>query len=173
MPKNLSIIDLGKSLDQYEKPVVLNAGKYKGQITDVNVNKSAKGNNYYAIQFIIPPEEYQGEQSDDLADSYPDGVTLTYNRVLVPRGPNDGNAIYRIRRLYQAMGLKMKTSEIDPNEWMGQEVLVRTGVDEWEGEPRAQIVGIEVSDERGSRVTSSEEDEEETPKRRGRPAAKR
>lgn len=164
MPKNLSIVQLGKSLDQYEKPTIIRAGKYKAQIVDVNVNKSAKGNNYYAIQVIIPPEEYSRDQKSDLEDSYPDGVTLTYNRITVPRGPNDGNAIYRVRRLYQAMNLRMKTDEIDPNEWMGQELIVRTGEDEWEGEPRAQITGIEVSDERGER----EEVEEEAPKARGR-----
>lgn len=175
MGENLSVFSIGRNLGDIEKPAVIKPGKYRAEVMDVDQTKSAKGNEKYDIQFIIPPDSYPASQSDELNDSYPDGITMTWSRYTVPRSERDGRALYNLRRLYIALGLDPNVEDIDPQDWMGQECLLQIEKNMWEGEERAQIRALLPLDEDGGEVEgeATEEDaEEEAPPARRKPAAK-
>ena len=139
----LSAIELDVNLADVEKPKEIPPGKYVGEVQDVQVNTSGKGNQYFAIRFVIPPEQIPA----DLAEQYEEGVTLYWNRQLVPRNAADRRTLFGLRKFIEALGLSSKTSTIDPNEWMGRTatLVVRHGKD-LEGNMRAEIGSILAGD---------------------------
>ena len=77
----MGIIELEDSLSDVEKPKEIPAGKYVGEIQDVQENTSAKGNTYYAIQFRVAPDELPA----DIAEEYEDGALLVLQSSIKPR----------------------------------------------------------------------------------------
>jgi hypothetical protein len=135
----LSVIELDTNLADVEKPPELPPGKYAGEVQDVQVNTSGKGNQYFAIKFVIPNDQIPA----DMAEHYEDGAVLYWNRQLVPKGGNDRRTLYNLRKFIEALGLSSKTTAIDPNEWMGQRatLVIKHGKD-LEGNLRAEIGSI-------------------------------
>ncbi len=111
--EELDIIELEESLADVEKPPELPAGLYQGEIQDVQVATSAKGNQYYAIRFVVPPEEILA----DLQDQFEDGAILYWNRQVKPTA-KDRRALFNLRRFIEAIGLDAETTTINPNDWM-------------------------------------------------------
>ena len=136
--EGLTLIDLDISLDEAEKPEELPAGVYNGEVQDVQIATSAKGNKYFAVKFVIPPEEIAA----DVRDGFPDGAVLFWNRQVVPSS-KDRRALFNLRRFIEALGLPTSTSQVDPNEWMGQRARLRVVMGKYQGEDRAEIRAIE------------------------------
>jgi hypothetical protein len=126
-----SIIEFSEDIANAEAPVPLPAGDYTAEIRAAEVKTSGKGNEYFAVTFFIPPEQYPA----DYTDGDPDGTTLGYNRL---QKRDDTSGRYRVRKFCEAIGAKMG-KKIDVNEWIGLTATVAVDNSEWEGEPRAEI----------------------------------
>lgn len=177
--ETLDIIELEDNLADVEKPPELSPGMYTAEIQDVQVQVSqGKGNKYYAIKCVISVDDIPS----DLREHFPDGVTLSWNRQLVPK-KGDRRSLYSLRKLIEAMGLDAATTTIDPNEWMGSKVRVKIRQKPFEGEMRAEIAAIEAAEAEG-RVSKArangkaaardeeEEEEEVDPPTRRAPAGR-
>lgn len=136
--EGLGIIELETNLSDVEKPLPLPAGLYTAEIQDVQIQTSQKGNQYFAIKFVIPTEEI----SADLAEQFEDGAALYYNRVVVPNG-KDRRALFNLRKFIEAIGLDSNITQVNPNEWMGCRARLKVVTSKWEGEERAEIKAIE------------------------------
>lgn len=119
--EDLDVIELEESLADVEKPAELPAGLYVGEVQDVQVATSAKGNLYYSVRFFIPPDEIPA----DIQDQFEDGTSLFWNRQIKPRDGKDRRALFNLRRFVEALGLDANTTSIDPNDWMGQRARLR------------------------------------------------
>lgn len=138
----MGIIELDENLSDVEKPKEIPPGKYLGEVQDVQEMTSAKGNNYFAIQFRVAPDELPA----DVAEQYEDGAVLFWNRIIKPRGRSDRRALFNLRKFIEALGLDPNTTTIDPNDWMGRQarLIVRTG--KYLGEERAEISAVEAGE---------------------------
>lgn len=141
--EGLGIIELESNLSDVEKPLPLPAGLYTGEIQDVQIQTSQKGNQYFAIKFVIP----QDEISADISDQFEDGAAMFYNRVVVPNG-KDRRALFNLRKFIEAIGLDSNTTQIDPNQWMGARARLKVVTSKWEGEDRAEIKSIESAEKK-------------------------
>lgn len=138
----IGVIELEENLSDIQKPPDVPNGFYAGEIQDVSIEVSQKGNEYFAITFRIPPTELP----PDVVESYEDGAVFYWNRQLVPRG-RDRRALYNLRRFLESIGLDSNTTAIDPNEWMGAKARLRIGSGRYQGETRAELKGIEPLEE--------------------------
>lgn len=145
----IGLITLDENLADVEKPPEVRPGTYNGEVQDVQLPTSGKGNQYFGVKVVIPPEELSADQRD----GYPDGAVFYWNRTIVPT-PGDRRAMYNLRRLVEALGLDSNTSTIDPNEWMGRKVKVRMRMGKYNNEDRAEIAALEAA-EAPSRATAS------------------
>jgi hypothetical protein len=136
--ETLGLIELDQNLADVEKPPELPAGNYTGEIQDVQIGTSQKGNRYFGVKFVIPNDEIPAE----IAEHFEDGAILYWNRVIVPDG-KDRRALYNLRRFLEAIGLNTATTTVDPNEWMGCKARLKIVSGSWQGEPRAEIKSIE------------------------------
>lgn len=163
-----SVLELDESLDEAERPAELAPGTYVGECQDVQTPVSGKGNKYYNIKFVIPPEEIGADQRDD----FPDGATLYWNRNLVPK-KGDRRALFNLRRLIEAFGLDSKTTTIDPNEWMGCKARLKIVMGKWEGEDRAEIRSVEAAEAQAAPRSKASRDTRgaDAPSPRGRAAS--
>lgn len=141
----LGLIELDESLEDVEKPPELPPGNYTGEIQDVQVQTSGKGNRYYQISFVIPEDEIPA----DVKDGFPDGAKFFYNRLLVPDGKNR-RALYNLRQFMTALGLDTNTNQIDPNTWMGQSARLKVVMGKYQGEDRAEIRAVEAAESKAA-----------------------
>lgn len=167
--EELGIIELEANLADVEKPLELPPGMYTGEIQDIQVMDSAKGNKYFAIKFIIPAEEIAA----DMQDQFEDGAVLFWNRQIVPTG-KDRRALFNLRKFIEAIGLDANTTSIDPNEWMGCTAKLKVRQTRYQGELRAEIASVDAADDapvtpRGKRPAIAEEEPAPT---RGRAPAR-
>lgn len=137
----LGLIEFEDNLDDIEKPPELPANVYTGEVQDVQMQTSGKGNKYFAIKFVIPPEEIPA----DLQDGFPEGAVLYWNRQIVPKS-SDRRALYNLRRLVEALGLDSSKNSVDPNEWMGCKAKLRVRMGTYQGEQRAEIAAVEAAE---------------------------
>lgn len=138
----IGVIELEGNLADAEKPPEIRAGKYTAEVQGVEIKTSGNsGNRYFAVKFVIPPENLSADQRDD----YPDGAIQYWNRQLLP-DKNDRRTLYNLRRFIEALGLNANTSKINPDEWMGQEARIVIKHSSYEGEMRAQISAVEASE---------------------------
>lgn len=138
----LSVLELEENLSDIEKPPILPAGSYIGEVQDVQIATSQRGNSYYAIRFNVSQDQVPA----DMQDSFEDGAVLFYNRVIVPQG-RDRRALYNLRRLIEALGLDSNVTAIDPNDWMGCKAKLRVTNTKYNGEDQANIQSIEAATE--------------------------
>lgn len=136
--ETVGIVELEENLSDVEKPPELPPGLYTGEVQDVQIQDSQKGNRYFAIKFIIP----QAELPADMQDQFEDGAVLYWNRQIVPAG-KDRRALFNLKRLVESLGLDANTTTIDPNEWMGCSARLRVRHSSYQGERRAEIAAIE------------------------------
>lgn len=137
----LGIIELDDNLADVEKPAEIPAGVYTAEVQGVETPTSQKGNKYFAIKLVVPPDELPA----DIRDDFEDGAVLYWNRNVVPNG-RDRRALFNLRKLVEAMGLDSAVNQIDPNEWMGRKVRIRVVMGKWQGEDRAEIRAIEAAE---------------------------
>jgi hypothetical protein len=119
--ESLDVIELEESLADVEKPAELPAGTYIGEVQDVQVATSNKGNAYYAVKFVVPPDEIPA----DIQPDFEDGAVLYWNRQIKPRDGKDRRALFNLRKFVEALGLDANTTSIDPNDWMGCQAKLR------------------------------------------------
>ena len=136
--EELSIITLDEDLDSVEKPPELAVGKYEGEVMEVGVQTSQKGNEFYAIKITIPQENLPANVQDD----FPDGATFYWNRQLVVGPDSDRRTKYNLRKMIEAFGLPSNTREIDPATWMNCPVGVVIRHGKFNGETRAEIASL-------------------------------
>jgi len=141
---DLDVIELEETLSDVERPPELPAGNYIGEVTDVQVQDSQKGNRYYAVKFLIPPDEIPA----DVRDDFEEGCTLYWNRQIKP-SKGDRRALYNLRRFVEALGLDANTTTIDPNDWMGctARVKVKHSKNPNTGEMNAGIQSVDSAEE--------------------------
>lgn len=132
----VGILEYSEDISQAEAPPPLPVGEYPATIEAVEQKTSnTTGNEYLAVTLAVSPDDYP---ADFDADAYPDGVKLSYNRLLVEDTPR---ARYRMRKWCEAIGAKM-SKNIDPTEWLGMATTVGIKHEEFEGEKRAQIAKV-------------------------------
>lgn len=152
----MGIIELDESLSDIEKPPELPAGTYTGEVQDVQIGQSQKGNRYFAVKFVIPADEIP----KDIQEHFPDGAVLYWNRNIVPT-KGDRRALFNLRKLIEALGLDSNTTSVDPNEWMGREARLRVTMGKWQGEDRAEIKSVEAAESRAASRRGAAKDEDE------------
>lgn len=161
----MGMIELEDNLADIEKPPEVPAGVYVGEVQDVQQQNSQKGNKYFAIKFVIPPEELPA----DISENFPDGAVLYWNRQIVPNR-QDRRALFNLRKLIEALGLDANTTSVDPNDWMGCSARLRVRHRTWEGETRAEISAVEAAEKTaastGRGKARADAGEDETPKPR-------
>lgn len=139
MVTEVSILEYAEDISNAEAPPPIPVGEYPFTVESVTQKISAtSGNEYLGVVLRIDPNDYP---ADFDADSFPDGVTLGYNRLIVE---DNARARYNMRKWCEAIGAKMG-KKIDPTDWIGMTGKVSVTHQDYEGEPRAQA----------SRVTSN------------------
>ena len=160
--ESLDVIELEESLSDIERPAELPPGIYVGEVQDVQVGTSAKGNAYYAVRFIIQPDEIPA----DIQDDFEDGAVLFWNRQIKPRDGKDRRALFNLRKFVEALGLDANTTSIDPNDWMGCRARLRVRQTVNPRDPasgkRAEIASVEPLEEAAPARAREPEVEEET-----------
>jgi len=164
----LGVLELEDNLANVERPPDIPAGRYIGEVQDVQMGVSqGKGNQYYSVRIVIPSDQI----SADLREHYPDGATLSWNRQIVPQR-GDRRALYNLRKMIEAFGLDSNTASIDPNEWMGRRVRISVGPGNlYQGERRMEIKSLEPTGEDETpkpRQATSRTEPKKTTARRGR-----
>ena len=153
--EELGIISLDVNLGDVERPPEVPVGRYVGEIQSVEVKTSGAGNEYFALRVLVPAENIPAE----VAEHYEDGALFFYNRLLVPKA-GDRRSLWNIRQFMEKIGLDTDTNEINPNEWMNQNIGVVIGSEKnLDGEMRASVRSLFAAEEAPAR----EEDEEEKP----------
>lgn len=143
--QGIDVIELEGNLDDVEKPEDIKPGRYLAEVVGVEKRQGPKAK-YYAVTFVIPPDEYPTDQKDVLEDSNPDGITMYYNRIMVPRSSQDRRTLHRIKQWMSALDLDTATNTIDPNDWMGQSAILVVGDSVYQGEKRPEIKRVEKAD---------------------------
>ena len=161
MAEELGIIQLDQNLSDVERPPEVPVGKYIGEIQSVEVKTSGQGNEYFAIRILVPSDNIPAE----VAEHYEDGALFFYNRLLVPKG-NDRRSLWNLRQFVEKIGLNSNTNEIDPNEWMNQNVGLVIGMEKnLEGELRSGVKSLFAAEEAPARGRDDDDEEkEEAPK---------
>lgn len=145
----IGIIELDENLGDAEKPEEIPPGLYTAEVQDVQTPVSGKGNTYFAIKFVVSPDDLPA----DIREDYPDGAVLFWNRVIVPK-KGDRRALFALRKFVESIGIDSNTTSIDPNEWMGRQARIRVALDRYQGETRAQIKSVEAAEETAPRTTA-------------------
>ena len=132
MPEGLSLIEFSEDLAEAEAPSPLPAGIYPASIVNAEQRISqTSGNRYLSVQFRIEADSYP----PDFTDGDPDGMMLTYNRVLLE---DNKAARYRLRKFLEAIGGPLSRS-LDPSDLAGLTANVDVGEETYEGEKRNAI----------------------------------
>ena len=160
--EELGIIQLDQNLADVERPPEIPVGRYLGEIQSVEVKTSGSGNEYFAIRLLVPNENIPAE----VAEHYEDGALFFYNRLLVPKA-GDRRSLWNLRQFVEKIGLDSNTNEINPNEWMNQQVGLVVGMGkDLEGALRAEVRSLFAAEEAPARG-EVEEDEAPAPRRAG------
>lgn len=138
----VGVIELEENLGDAEKPPEIPGGLYSAEVQDVQTPTSGKGNQYFAVTFVIASDDLPA----DVREDYPDGAKLFWNRVIVPKG-RDRRALFNLRKFVESLGLDSNTTSIDPNEWMGRKARIRVVHGTYQGETRAEIKSVEAGED--------------------------
>lgn len=134
----LDVIELDGNLADAKKPPEVPAGKYIGEVQGVEAKASDKGNKYWAVKFVISPDQLPA----DLQEFYEDGAVLYWNRQMIPKDSSDKRTIFNLKQFYTNLGLDNAITTIDPNDWMGCNSQLQLRSSTWQGETRAEIAGL-------------------------------
>lgn len=128
----LSLIEFSSDLNDAEAPAPLPPNIYPATIINAEPRVSqTSGNRYLAVQFRISADAYPA----DFDDGDPDGMVLTYNRVLLE---DNKNSKYRLRKFLEAVGGPLGRT-LDPSQLIDLTANVSVGTEEYEGEKRSTI----------------------------------
>jgi hypothetical protein len=161
--EELGIISLDVNLADVERPPEIPVGKYVGELQSVEIKTSGQGNEYFAIRILVPAENIPAE----VAEHYEDGALFFYNRLLVPKG-NDRRSLWNLRQFVEKLGLDSNTNEINPNEWMNQNIGIVVGSEKnLDGEMRASVRSLFAAEDAPAREEEVDDEEvvEEKPKK--------
>jgi len=163
MAEDLGIISLDVNLADVERPPEIPVGRYVAEIQSIETKTAANtGNEYFAMQFLIPADQIPAE----IAEHYEDGAKMFYNRLLVPKG-NDRRALWNLRQFIEKLGLDSNTNEVNPNDWMNQNIGIVIGMEKnLEGEMRSVVMSLYSAEDAPS---SAEHEPEEEPEERPTP----
>lgn len=132
----VSILEFSEDIGSAEAPPVLPANEYPATIEKVDVRESSSGNMMIPVTFRISADDFPADF--DGAESYPDGVTITYYRLLAE---DNQRARYNLRKFCETIGAKMGKT-VDPNEWIGLSATLKVQPEMYEGEPRLSIKAV-------------------------------
>lgn len=154
----LEIVELEGNLADAVKPPEVTAGKVPGEIQDVEVKTSGAGNRYYAVKYVIAPEDL----AEDIREHYEEGAVLFWNRQIVPKGASDRRALFNLKQFYTNIGLDNNITTVNPNDWMGCKSLLTVRHKTYQGETRAEIASIAPLDKAPARTTRQTAGERQT-----------
>ncbi len=130
-----SIMEFSQDLADVVAPPPLPKGVYKAEIIGAVARTSnTTGNMYASIPMRISADEYPA----DFTEGDPDGIVLTYNRLLMEDTPT---ARWRWRQFMERIGGPMGRT-VDLNSLIGLTATVEVTHQEYEGEQQAQIAKI-------------------------------
>lgn len=135
MSEESSIIQYDEDISNAQPPAPLPESEYPATIVGAQIRTSGQGNQYVETMFRVDPDDFPADYPIEEA---PDGVQLAYRRVPVD---NTKSARYRMRRFCETIGAPCGTS-VDVNEWVGLTATIVVKHEEYEGEPRANIVSV-------------------------------
>jgi hypothetical protein len=129
------IMEFSQDLSTQEAPPPLPTGQYQAEIISASPKTSpTSGNTYANIMLRIPASAYPA----DYTEGDPDGMTLSYNRLLIGDTPQ---IRCRGRKFLEAAGGPLGR-RLDLTDLIGLSVIVEVTHDTYEGETRAQIARI-------------------------------
>lgn len=132
----LSILEYSSDISTQEAPPPLPVGEYNATIESVEQKTSqTSGKDYLSVGVRVSVDDFP---ADFDPENYPDGLLLSYNRLVVE---DTARARYNMRKWCESIGAKMG-KQVDPSEWIGLNVKIGVKHDTYEGEPRAQIAKI-------------------------------
>lgn len=137
----LDIIELDVNLADAKPPVLLPKAYYEGEVRNITIKKSGKGNDYYNIELLIPPDQFPANFDPE---NYPDGAMVYYNRLLTPG--KDRRSVYNIKLWMEKLDLPTNTNKVDPNQWIGRPVKIKLDHNTYQGVTNMQVAGVEASD---------------------------
>ena len=130
-----SILNFSEDITNALPPPPLPVGAYPAEIIGAQKRVSAtSGNEYAQIVFRIPAASYPA----DYTDGDPDGIVLSYNRLLIEDTPSSR---HRWRQFMERVGGPLGRT-VDLNSLIGLTATVDITHNEYEGEMRAQISRI-------------------------------
>lgn len=134
MSDDNTILEFQTSLADQAEPQPLPERDYNGEIRAAMKKTSASGTDYIQLDVFVPAEEYPA----DYTDGDPDGVTLSFRRLMLDGTPNSR---WRLKRLCEAVGVTPGNT-LDLNEFVGRSIRIRVKHSEYEGERRADITRL-------------------------------
>lgn len=138
-PMANSIIELDVNLEDFADYEILPDGPFPGECVLAEVRTSDKGNSYFYTNWKIAASDYPLDY--DPANA-PEGMTLNYSRLQVPTA-EDRRSITAVKHAMAAMGISLKTNSIDCSSWVGKKAKLLVGHENYNGEDRNRIVGLE------------------------------
>lgn len=111
-----SVIEFSQPIDEQEAPKPLPRGEYVAEITKAVAKKSGKtGSNFAEILFKVSPDRYPHDYKG------PEGGTTV--RCMKMLSDNDWSR-YELKKLYEAVGLKLPKTRIDLQDLLGREAVI-------------------------------------------------
>lgn len=132
----MSILEYSQDISAQDAPPVLPAGEYPATIVAAEPKVSAtSGNQYLALTLQISPDAYP----PDFVDGDPDGLKLSYNRILLEDTPRSR---WRLRNFFEKIGMAPPGRSFDTNDLLGRSVNARIKHGSFEGQTREEVDAV-------------------------------
>lgn len=139
---DINIMELETNLEDFEDFEPLPASGYEAEIRKAELKIADSGTEYYRVTYNIHPDAFPADYDRENA---PEGMNLIYGRLFAVN-PNDRRSVTAMKKFYKAHGMSLKTPRIDPATWEGKKCKLIVGIEEYNGERRNAIKGIEALD---------------------------
>lgn len=130
-----SVVEFTTDVSEAQAPKPLPERKYIGVIEKAEAKYSSKGNKMGALTFRISPDQYP----PDFTDGNPDGTVLTYFRMMLE---DTAAAKWQVRKICEKLRVPVSRT-LDMNAFIGKSALLTIKNQEYQGELRSSIDGIE------------------------------
>lgn len=125
-----NLIQLAGNLEDMQEYEPLPDGPYRAELQDAEIKYNEKTpQGFITAQFKVHPDQFPADYD---AANAPEGVTVTQGYVALP-DPSNRRTVAPFKRFLTALGVDMKGSDFDPQDWVGREVQVLLKRGEYQG----------------------------------------